>query len=57
MVKQPSWSCNEQVDTLDELVCLGLAIGTANDDTKCVVMISEEVARNAKDLQRQLACW
>ena len=58
MIEQTSGRGDEQIDALGELVGLGLAIRAAHDDGVRVAMAvlgGQDLARDAEDLQRQLA--
>lgn len=54
VVEQTTGSRNEEVDALDELVGLGLAVRAAHDDAKRLRVASHEVLDDAEDLEREL---
>ncbi len=55
VVQQAARRRDEQVDALGQLLDLGLAVGAAHDDAVRLRVVLHELARHAKDLQRQLA--
>ena len=59
MIKQATGRCDEQVDAFGELIRLGFAVRAAHDDrVRMTVPVfgGQDLARDAKDLQRELAC-
>lgn len=55
MIKQSAGGGNEQVNALGQLLDLGSAVGTANDDAVCLRVVLHELTGDAENLQRQLA--
>jgi hypothetical protein len=53
VIQQTTGSRNEQVDTLHQLVGLGTAVGTSDDNTVCLRVVGHEFAGDTEDLQGQ----
>ena len=57
MVKQSSWSGNQDVDSLGQFLGLGGAVSAPHDQTKGVVVVLEEFLEDAIGLHGQLPRW
>ena len=55
MIEQTSRSSDEQVDTLDQLLGLGAAVGSSNDDTEGLRVVGHEFASDTEDLEGEFA--
>ena len=55
VVEQPTGRGDEQVDAFEELLNLGFAVRSTHDDGKGLVVVSHQLFRYAKGLQRQFA--
>ena len=55
VIKQTSGGSDEQVDTLDQLLGLGAAVGSSNDDTEGLRVVGHEFAGDTKNLKGEFA--
>lgn len=55
MIQQTTWRCDNQVDTLGQLVRLGLSVGSSHQNTKSLRMTLHELFGDTKDLQSELS--
>lgn len=54
VIEQTTGGCDDQVDTLGELVGFGATVGTTNDDTVGLGVVSHELSCDTEDLEGKL---
>lgn len=55
VIQETSRSCDEEVDTLGELLGFGLAVGSSHDDGESLVVVLAQLLGDTKDLKGELA--